>query len=67
VVPPFLLAVRLFLKLAKGQGADQSYIAQHRRAWWAVCFKDPALCGGLTKFEPKGIERIHESPGSVSV
>ncbi|HTV87350.1 MAG TPA: N-6 DNA methylase [Dyella sp.] len=35
-------AVERFLKWAKRQGADQSYIAQHRRAWWAVGLKSPA-------------------------
>ncbi len=35
-------AVERFLKWAKKQGADQSYIAQHRRAWWAVGLKEPA-------------------------
>lgn len=34
--------VQKFLKWAKQNGADQSYIAQHRRAWWAVGLKDPA-------------------------
>lgn len=34
--------VRKFLKWAQQQGADQSYIAQHRRAWWAVGLKGPA-------------------------
>lgn len=35
-------AVERFLKWAKKQGADQSYIAQHRRAWWSVGLKEPA-------------------------
>lgn len=35
-------AVERFLKWAKRQGADRSYIAQHRRAWWAVGLKSPA-------------------------
>jgi hypothetical protein len=47
-------AVRRFLKWAKGQGADQSYIAQHRRAWWAVGLKDPAplLCTYMARRAP---------------
>lgn len=107
-----------FLVWARRQGAHQSYIARHRRAWWAVALYDPApilctymarrppaftrnLCnarhlniahglypreslpeaalaalvgwlsaavrvesgrtyaGGLTKFEPKELERVH--------
>lgn len=35
-------AIERFLKWAQQQGADQSYIAQHRRAWWAVGLKEPA-------------------------
>lgn len=35
-------AVNQFLEWAKQQGAHQSYIAQHRRAWWAVGLKEPA-------------------------
>ena len=35
-------AVERFLNWAKTQGADGSYIAQHRRAWWAVGLKAPA-------------------------
>lgn len=35
-------AVERFLKWARGQGADRSYIARHRRAWWAVGLKEPA-------------------------
>lgn len=34
--------VAAFLKWAKAQGADQSYIARHRRAWWAVGLRVPA-------------------------
>lgn len=110
--------ISAFLSWAKLNGADQSYIAQHRKAWWSVGLKAPApiLCtymarrppqftrnacdarhiniahglypreplaagvmarlvtwlnknintgsgrtyaGGLTKFEPKEIERLH--------
>lgn len=35
-------AVERFLKWARQQGADKSYIAQHRKAWWAVGLKQPA-------------------------
>ncbi|MFD1838933.1 Eco57I restriction-modification methylase domain-containing protein [Paracidovorax cattleyae] len=110
--------ISAFLSWAKTNGADRSYIAQHRKAWWSVGLKAPApiLCtymarrppqftfnacdarhiniahglypreplsqgvmarlvawlnsnintgsgrtysGGLTKFEPKEIERLH--------
>lgn len=35
-------AVEHFLKWARTQGADDSYIAKHRRAWWSVGLKAPA-------------------------
>lgn len=35
-------AVERFLRWARAQGADGSYIAQHRRSWWAVGLKEPA-------------------------
>lgn len=35
-------AVERFLKWAKAQGASDSYIAKHRRAWWSVGLKAPA-------------------------
>lgn len=35
-------AVERFLRWARAQGAHGSYIAQHRRAWWAVGLKAPA-------------------------
>lgn len=34
--------VERFLKWAKTQGAHQSYVARHRRAWWSVGLKEPA-------------------------
>lgn len=34
--------VNKFLIWARAQGADQSYIAQHRRAWWSVGLRAPA-------------------------
>lgn len=116
--PEYRRAVLRFLKFAKSRGAHESYIARHRRAWWAVGLREPApvlvtymarrapafvrnLCGarhiniahglyprqkmgektletlvcwlrdnvrvengrtyagGLTKFEPREIERLH--------
>ncbi|MBT2749145.1 MULTISPECIES: N-6 DNA methylase [unclassified Lysobacter] len=35
-------AVKRFLTWARQQGADQSYIARHRKAWWSVGLKQPA-------------------------
>ncbi|MCR6662643.1 MAG: hypothetical protein NVV60_05720 [Luteimonas sp.] len=35
-------AVERFIAWAEAQGANESYIAQHRRAWWSVGLKEPA-------------------------
>jgi adenine-specific DNA-methyltransferase len=35
-------AVRKFLAWAKTVGAEDSYVAQHRRAWWAIELRAPA-------------------------
>src|SRR3546814_16728608 len=37
-----LPGIKRFLQWATRQGGDQSYTAQHRRAWWAVGLKAPA-------------------------
>ena len=34
--------IQRFLRWAKRLGADESYIARHRRAWWSVNLRDPA-------------------------
>jgi hypothetical protein len=49
------LRVAAFLKWAKAQGADQSYIAQHRKAWWSVGLRDPAplLCTYMARRPPQ--------------
>lgn len=36
------LQVEKFLKYAKSLGADQGFIACHRKAWWAVGLREPA-------------------------
>lgn len=48
-------AVSKFLRWAKAQGADRSYIAQHRRAWWAVGLKPAAaiLCTYMARRAPQ--------------
>jgi hypothetical protein len=47
-------AVERFLTWAQTQGADQSYIARHRKAWWAVQLKAPAplLCTYMARRPP---------------
>jgi len=43
-----------FLEWARLRGADRSYIARHRRAWWAVGLRDPApiLCTYMARRPP---------------
>lgn len=47
--------IDVFLSWAKTQGADQSYIAQHRKAWWSVGLKAPApiLCTYMARRPPQ--------------
>lgn len=35
-------AIQQFLKRAKKMGAEDSYVAQHRKAWWSVGLREPA-------------------------
>ncbi|MBL9152743.1 MAG: N-6 DNA methylase [Verrucomicrobiales bacterium] len=44
-----------FLSWAKSEGGDQSYIAQHRKAWWSVGLKEPApiLCTYMARRPPQ--------------
>jgi hypothetical protein len=58
--PEELKAVRRFLKWAKQHGADQSYIAQHRRAWWAVGLKEPApiICTYMARRAPAFVRNL---------
>ncbi|UEX79939.1 Eco57I restriction-modification methylase domain-containing protein [Spiribacter halobius] len=46
--------VMRFLRWAKKQGADQSYIARHRPAWWSVGLKPaaPILCTYMARRPP---------------
>ncbi|MFM0705630.1 Eco57I restriction-modification methylase domain-containing protein [Paraburkholderia sediminicola] len=47
--------ISAFLSWAKRNGADQSYIAQHRKAWWSVGLKAPApiLCTYMARRPPQ--------------
>ena len=40
--PSDLRPIERFLRFAKSTGADQGYIARHRRAWWSVGLREPA-------------------------
>lgn len=47
--------IQAFLAWAKTHGADQTYTAQHRKAWWSVGLKDPApiLCTYMGRRPPQ--------------
>ena len=47
--------IQSFLRWAKKQGAHQSYIAQHRKAWWSVGLREPApiLCTYMARRPPQ--------------
>lgn len=47
--------IELFLAWAKEQGADRTYIAQHRPAWWSVRLRAPApiLCTYMARRPPQ--------------
>ena len=47
--------ISTFLSWAKLHGADQSYVAQHRKAWWSVGLKAPApiLCTYMARRPPQ--------------
>ena len=46
--------VRRFLRWAESMGAGKSYVARHRRAWWAVGLRSPApiLCTYMARRPP---------------
>lgn len=46
--------VRRFLKWARQRGGDRSYVARHRRAWWAIVLRVPApiLCTYMARRPP---------------
>lgn len=48
------MRVQRFLDWARRQGANKSYIAQHRKAWWSVGLKEPAkiLCTYMARRPP---------------
>ncbi|MGE5780486.1 MAG: Eco57I restriction-modification methylase domain-containing protein [Hyphomicrobiales bacterium] len=54
------LAVERFLAWARVRGADRSYIARHRRAWWSVGLKPPApiLCTYMARRPPAFVRNL---------
>src|SRR3546814_9284391 len=55
-----LPGIKRFLQWAKRQGGDQSYTAQHRRAWWAVGLKAPApiICTYMARRAPAFVRNL---------
>jgi hypothetical protein len=53
-------AIERFLAWAKVQGADRSYIAQHRKPWWSVALKAPApiLCTYMARRPPAFVRNL---------
>jgi hypothetical protein len=52
-----------FLKWAKSRNADQSYVAQHRRAWWTVSLREPPpiLCTYMARRAPAFVRNIAQA------
>ncbi len=52
--------VNRFLAWAKRQGADEGYVAQHRRAWWAVNLYEPApmVCTYMARRPPAFVRNL---------
>jgi hypothetical protein len=53
-------AIARFLAWAYAQGADCSYIARHRKAWWSVGLKAPApiLCTYMARRPPAFVRNL---------
>jgi hypothetical protein len=53
-------AVRQFLAWAKQQGADQTYTARSRKAWWSVGLRAPApiLCTYMARRAPAFVRNL---------
>jgi hypothetical protein len=53
-------AVDRFLALARAQGADRTYIARHRKAWWSVGLKAaaPILCTYMARRPPAFVRNL---------
>ena len=54
------IQVEQFLDWAKRQGADQSYVARHRRTWWSISFRPPApiLCTYMARRRPAFVRNL---------
>lgn len=63
VAPEDLPAVERFLEWARGRGADRSYTARHRRAWWEVRLQAPApiICTYMARRPPAFVRNLCEA------
>lgn len=54
------VAVERFLSWARQQGAADSYVARHRRAWWSVLLYDPApiMCTYMARRPPAFVRNL---------
>lgn len=54
VDPAYRPAVKRFIAWAAAQGANESYVARQRRAWWAIPFHEPApiVCTYMARRPP---------------
>lgn len=61
--PSIRPAVRRFLRWAKKHGADTSYTARHRRAWWSVGLRSPApiVCTYMARRPPVFVRNLCEA------
>ena len=52
--------VQRFLRWAKSKGAHKSYVARHRKAWWAVGLREPApiLCTYMGRRPPTFVRNM---------
>lgn len=63
--------INTFLDWARQEGADQTYVAQHRKAWWSVGLRAPAaiLCTYMARRPPhfslnaSGVRHINVAHG----
>ena len=58
--PRFRKAAERFIQWARTQGAADSYVAQHRRAWWSVPLYDPApiVCTYMARRPPAFVRNL---------
>lgn len=58
--PPYRRVAERFIKWARERGASESYVAQHRRAWWSVPLYAPApiICTYMARRPPAFVRNL---------